>query len=149
MLLGAQTFAEETADLALELVGEGRWLVDLSEADTSASPLEFSEIRLDRLSLRLGQAQFEGSGRFEPDMEAASPDQALAQGQGAFTFTLQGGEQLLERLGREGILPADQAFLARMMIGALATSVGEDQLLSEVTILPGGQVRVNGNPLPF
>ncbi|MFN4101956.1 MAG: hypothetical protein ACK4GT_19510 [Pararhodobacter sp.] len=149
MLLGAQTFANETGDLTLEMAGEGRWLVDPVQADETDAPLDLASVRLDRLSLRLGQALFEGAGRFDADREAAGLEQAMAMGQGAFTFTLRGGEALLERLGREGVLPADQAFLARMMLGGLARQVGEDHLESEVTIAPGGQVLVNGMPLPF
>jgi len=149
MLLGAQTFADETADLTLDMAGEGRWLVDPMQADTTDAPLDLASIRLDGLSLRLGQALFEGAGRFDADRDTAGLEQAMAMGQGAFTFTLRGGEALLERLGREGILPADQAFLVRMMLGGLARQIGEDHLESELTIAPGGQVLVNGMPLPF
>lgn len=149
LMLGAQTFADETADLALEAAAEGRWRVDPSQAEATDEPVDLAAIRLDRLSLRLGQAQFEGSGRFDADRDASTVEQAMQMGQGAFTFVLRGGEALLERLGREGVLPADQAFLARMMLGALARQVGEDHLESLVTIMPGGQVLVNGMPLPF
>lgn len=149
LLLGARTLAGETADLALEMVAEGRWLVDPSQADIINEPIELSALRLDRLSLRLGQAVFEGSGRFDADPNTGSLETAMTMGQGAFAFVLRGGEALLARLGREGVLPADQAFLARMMMGALARQVGEDHLESHVTITPPGQVLVNGMPLPF
>ena len=149
MMLGAQTFADETADLALELAAEGRWLVDPMQAESIDEPVDLAAIRLDRLSLRLGQAQFEGSGRFDTDRDAGSFEQAMEMGRGAFTFILRGGEALLARLGSEGVLPADQAFLAQMMMGALARQVGEDHLESLVTITPPGQVMVNGMPLPF
>jgi len=149
LLLGAQTFADETADLALDLLAEGRWLVDPMQAESTDEPVDIAAVRLDRLSLRLGQAQFEGAGRFDSDRDADSLEQAMAMGQGAFTFTLQGGQALLARLTSEGVLPADQAFLAQMMMGALARQVGEDHLESVVTIMPPGQVLVNGMPLPF
>ena len=149
MMLGAQTFADETADLALELAAEGRWLVDPMQAESTDEPVDLAAIRLDRLSLRLGQALFEGSGRFDTDRDAGSLERAMEMGRGAFTFILRGGEALLARLGSEGVLPADQAFLAQMMMGALARQVGEDHLESLVTITPPGQVMVNGMPLPF
>lgn len=149
LLLGAQTMAGETADLALDLMAEGRWLVDPAQAESADAPVDFAAIRLDRLSLRLGQAMFEGSGRFDTDRDADSFEQAMMMGEGVFTFILRGGEALLARLTDEGVLPADQAFLAQMMIGALARQVGEDHLESVVTITPPGQVLVNGNPLPF
>lgn len=149
MLLGARTFADDTADVALAVTGEGRWLVDPSRAEDSESPVDLAAIRLDRLSLRLGQANFEGAGRFDTDRDAATLEQAMNGGQGAFTFTLRGGEALLTRLSNEGVLPTDQAFLVRMMLGGLARQIAEDHLESEVTIMPGGQVLVNGMPLPF
>ena len=134
---------------ALELAAEGRWLVDPMQAESTDEPVDLAAIRLDRLSLRLGQALFEGSGRFDTDRDAGSFEQAMEMGRGAFTFILRGGEALLARLGSEGVLPADQAFLAQMMMGALARQVGEDHLESLVTITPPGQVMVNGMPLPF
>lgn len=149
-MLGAQAFAGETADAEIEVVAEGRWMVDLAEAETADDlPLDIAAVRLDRFALRLGQATLEGSGRFEPTPGVQTPADAFPMGEGTFTFNLQGGEALLDRLGREGILPPDQQFLARMILGALGRRVGDDQLQSEVSILPGGQIRVNGLPLPF
>lgn len=149
LLLGARTFADESADMALEMAAEGRWLVDPAQAERSDEPIELGAIRLDQLALRLGQAQFEGEGRFDTDRQAGSLEQAVERGQGAFTFTLRGGNALLARLIEEGVVPADQAFLVRMMLGGMARQVGEDHLESQVTIRPGGQVLVNGMPLPF
>ncbi|MCC5969886.1 MAG: hypothetical protein JJU15_08045 [Pararhodobacter sp.] len=148
-LLGAQAFAADSVDVAIEVAGEGRWLVDPSEADNVDVPIDFSVVRLERLALRFGQAMFDGSGRFEPDPDAPSVAEGMPMGQGAFIFNLQGGEALLARLASEGIVPPDQQFLAQMMMGALGRRVGEDLLQSEVAILPGGQVTVNGLPLPF
>ena len=149
LLLGARTFADESADMVLEMAAEGRWLVDPALAEGSSEPIELAAIRLDQLALRLGQAHFEGEGRFDADRQAGGIEQAMEMGQGAFTFTLRGGNALLARLIDEGVLPADQAFLVRMMLGGMARQVGEDHLESQVTIMPGGQVLVNGMPLPF
>ena len=149
LLLGARTFADESADMVLEMAAEGRWLVDPAQAEGSNEPIELGAIRLDQLALRLGQAHFEGEGRFDTDRQAGGLEQAMEMGQGAFTFTLRGGNALLARLIDEGVLPADQAFLVRMMLGGMARQVGEDHLESQVTIMPGGQVLVNGMPLPF
>lgn len=147
--LGAPGLAGDVADLVLAISGEGRWLAELTDGGPDDTPpLDMAALRLDRLEMRFGRARLEGSGRFEPLPDAPAGGD-LPPGTGDFRFVLDGGEALLERLSREGLLPADQMFIARMMLGALARRTGDDRLESEIAIRPDGSVLVNGLPLPF
>ena len=149
-MLGAGSMASDSADLVLELNGHGRWLYDITEAPALAGePFELERLTLDELALRFGDTRLEGSGQFELEPGSLMSPEPFEQGSGDFTFDLDGGEALLTRLAGEGLIPADQQFLARMMLSALGRSVGEDQLRSEIAIRPGGQILVNGLPLPF
>lgn len=143
-------FTGESADFALNFRGDGRWLMDLPAAfDANDAPLDFSALVLEQLLVRLGDSRLEGSGQFEPEPGSFSSPEPMPQGIGDFIFDLIGGEILLNRLSAAGLIPSDQQFLVRMMVSALGRSVGEDHLRSEVTIRPGGQLLVNGMPLPF
>lgn len=149
-LLGANGFADETADLSLGVLARGRWLVDITDGDgTDDVPFDLSEMELSGLSLRFGGTNLEGQGRFDVAPGGMTDVEGIPEGTGNFTFDLNGGEALLARLGTEGVLPPDQQFLARMMMTALGRAVGEDHLRSEISIRPGGQILVNGLPLPF
>lgn len=149
-MLGAAGMAGDTADLVFGVTGHGRWIYEITEEPAlDEAPIDFSRIALDGLSLRFGAATLDGSGEFALEPGSLTSPEPFEQGSGDFTFELNGGDALLTRLAGEGLLPADQQFLARMMLSALGRPVGEDQLRSEIAIRPGGQVLVNGLPLPF
>lgn len=147
--IGAASFAGEAASLALDIRGEGRWLVEITETEGETDvPATFSAIRLVELATGIGPSELTGSGRF-----AFTPGTFgqgdVPDGTGDFVIELVGGEALLNRLGAAGILPPDQQFLARMMLNGLGRPVGADHLRSEIAIRPGNQITVNGAPLPF
>lgn len=147
--IGASSFAGEVASLALDLRGNGRWLVEITEEEGETDmPATFSSIDLVELATRIGPSALTGGGSF-----AFTPGTFgqgdVPDGTGDFTFELVGGEALLNRLGAAGILPPDQQFLARMMLNGLGRPVGADHLRSEIAIRPGNQITVNGAPLPF
>ena len=150
-MIGAQDFAGEALSAAIDLRANGRWLVELSEdPDAADIPFDFSSFDLNRLMLGLGGSALSGEGSFNlaPGALAAMVGD-FPEGEGDFAFDLRGGNALLGRLTAAGLLPADQQFMAQMMMNALGQPVGEDHLRSEVTIRPGGQLTVNGMPLPF
>lgn len=147
--LGGSSFAGEPATLALDLSATGRWLAEITDLTRAAQqPIDIRTINLASLVTRIGVSALTGSGAFS--LTPGAPLQSDApDGTGDFVFDLVGGEVLLNRLGAAGLLPPDQQFLARMMMNGLGRPVGADHLRSEVTIRPGGQITVNGAPLPF
>ncbi|WP_323035571.1 hypothetical protein [Pararhodobacter sp.] len=151
-LVGAQDFAGEAISVALDVSAQARLTEDVGsefgQGDTP--PFDVSSVSLNRLLTRVGDAELTGSGAFTflgGLMSSIGED--IPNGTGDFIFDLIGGDALLTRLSALGIVPNDQQFFARMMMNGLGRSVGEDHLQSEVSIRPGGQVTVNGAPLPF
>lgn len=150
-MIGAGGFAEDAASAELDVSGQGRWLVEITDdPDPSGQPIDFSSFTLGSLALRLGTGALTGSGSFAlaPGALARAGD-GPPEGEGSFTFDLVGGEALLNRLTAAGLLPAEQQFAARGFLGVLGRPVGEDHLRSEIVIRPGGQITVNGAPVPF
>lgn len=151
-LVGAQEFGGEPITLALDISAQGRLTQDFGvefvEAD--APPFDVTSISLNQLRTRVGATELSGSGSFAflggllNSLGRDFPD-----GTGDFVFELIGGDALLTRLSAIGIVPADQQFFARMMMNGLGTPIGDDHLRSEVAMRPGGQITVNGAPLPF
>ena len=67
---------------------------------------------------------------------------------GRANFTVLGANGLIENLVRMGLLPEDQAFGARMMLGLFAVpGEGEDELLSTIEVQSDGSVFANGQQL--
>lgn len=148
-MAGAPGLAADTLTFAVDLQGNGRWLVPLDMIDqTNEPPLDLTSVVLNELTVRFGDAALTGDGQFDLAPGSFAMD-GPPDGTGLFAFELRGGERLLERLSQTPLLPADQAFLVRAMLGALGRSVGEDHLASDVSINPGGEVLINGQPLPF
>lgn len=151
-MIGAQDFAGDSMSLALRLGADGRLLEQLGDGFGTGDepPFDLSNVRLEELSLSVGDARLTGTGAFVfLGGLLASIDADLPIGTGDFVFDLVGGDALLGRLGAAGLIPQDQQFFARMMMNGLGRPIGEDHLRSEVAIRPGGSVTVNGAPLPF
>ena len=152
-MIGAGSFADDAITLGLDTRLNGRLLVDLAaDIDDAEMFYDISSFELPRLLIQIGAASLTGDGRFdlaEGAFEAMVMNDEPPEGEGSFVFDLRGGNALLGRLAAIGLIPADQQFMAQMMMNALGQSVGEDHLRSEVQVGPGGAVLVNGMPLPF
>lgn len=151
--IGAQEFAGETASLDIDLHGNGRWLVEITDnPEPDRQPFDFSSFALNTLAARLGAASLTGGGSFTLMPGAFAESMTAGRppvGEGEFTFELTGGNTILDRLAAAGLIPPDQQFIARMMLNAMGRSVGEDRLRSDIRIARTGEITVNGMPLPF
>lgn len=150
-MIGAGDFADDPLSAALDIQAEGRWLIEITDdPEPTEMPIDVAALVLNRLALAIGDSALGGDGRLAlaPGALAQAGD-GIPEGEGDFAFDLRGGEALLGRLAAAGLIPPDQQFVARMVMSALGRSVGEDHLRSEVAIRPGGELTVNGMPLPF
>ena len=150
-LLGLNSFSGETVDLRLRLGAGGRWLRDLETIeDSDDAPIDLGSFALEEAFVRIGEARLTGGGEMAfAGGSIMSQTSDVPEGDGSFVFELIGGEGLLNRLGDAGLVPADQLFVARMMMGALGQSVGTDHLRSEITLRAGQEPLINGMPVPF
>lgn len=149
-MFNAQEFTGEAMTFRLRSSLDGRVTQDLSDYDGDEPPFDVSEVRLDELLVSVGDSNLTGAGAFTfLGGLLASVGSEMPNGTGDFNFELVGGNALLNRLVTAGLVPQQQIFVVQMMMNGLGRAVGEDHLVSEVTIRPGGDVRVNGAPLPF
>ncbi|MFN4099822.1 MAG: hypothetical protein ACK4GT_08595 [Pararhodobacter sp.] len=150
-MVGAGEFAGDSITLVLDLGAQTRLTRELDFEDPGDEPpFEMSTISLDEMRLAVGDAEFTGTGALTLiGGLAAQMDRDRPEAEGDFVFNLIGGNRLLTRLQAMGLVPNDQMFFVRMMMNGLGRSVGEDHLVSDVAVRPGGLVTVNGAPLPF
>ncbi|RYH04022.1 hypothetical protein EU805_01225 [Salipiger sp. IMCC34102] len=140
----------DPASLNVDVSGEARLEQSLF-ADTEEmedSPLgELVSVSVNDVSLALAGAMLEAVGAFtfDPEGPLATPD--IGSPVGKATIDLTGGNQLIDTAIAMGLLPADQAMMARMMVGMFAEPVGEDALRSVIEVTPDGRVTANGQQI--
>lgn len=150
-----EEMAGDTVDLELafssgvQVTGDLLDLERLLMDDTAPAPLMLSDLALDRLRLRIGDASLQGEGQVSVPEGTPMDDDLPDLAEGAFEFELVGAEGLLTRLGEAGLIAADEMMAARLFLGLLGRNMGDDLYRSEIEIAPGGRLTVNGMPLPF
>ncbi|MBU2890100.1 DUF2125 domain-containing protein [Celeribacter halophilus] len=120
------------------------------EASGDKMPFTLQTLELPEIFLSLAGASIagEGTGKFldkEPAVAGGMPPFA-----GNLSLKLVGVADLIGNLTATGILPAEQAMSAQMMLGLFARPgdvAGE--LVSEIEMTEDGQIIANGQPLPF
>ncbi|MGY6410179.1 MAG: DUF2125 domain-containing protein [Alkalilacustris sp.] len=103
--------------------------------------------RLDikELVLRAAGAELTGRGAFTLDPTDRVTFDGLPRPQGELNLMLRGGNALLDTLVGVGLVPADQANAARMVMALFARpGEGPDELTSTIEIREGGSVFANG-----
>jgi hypothetical protein len=135
----------DPATLVIDMAGKGNWLVDIfdpavAEQPMDSAPGELHGMTVNELRLSLAGAELTGSGDF-----VMNNDEPIPQPSGTMNLQLVGGNALIDKLVQMGLLPADQAMGARMMLGLFARpGGGEDTLVSEITFQPDGSILANG-----
>ncbi len=110
-----------------------------------AGALAFDTVELRALELGAAGARLSGSGAIAfPEGTELTPG-GLQSGTGEIDLRLEGATALIDALVRLGVVGADQAAGARMMLGFFAAPVpGEDAVTSRVEFSSGGGISVNG-----
>jgi hypothetical protein len=142
----------DPATLVVDLVGAGRWLVDITDpmmADVE-EPGEVTRLDLREVVLRIAGAELVATGGFGFDYGDRERFDGMPRPEGSVSMVLTGANALLDRLVQMGLLQPEDAMSARMMSGMLLRpGDGVDVLVSEIAVSPSGQVTANGVPLPF
>lgn len=114
------------------------------------APFDMKTAELSELFLSIAGAQIkgDGSGTFV-DGPAAVPG-GIPAFAGKISLELTGITGLIDTLSSTGLLPAEQAMGAQMMLGLLARpGSAPNVLVSEIEIDEAGKITANGAPLPF
>lgn len=138
----------DPATIELDLTGQAKLLVDLMdpEAATRArEPGEIQALTVTKLLVNAVGAKLEGSGDFTFDNTDKVTFDGMPKPVGAVNLAMAGANGLIDKLIAMGLVPAEQAMGARMMMGVFAVpGDGPDTLKSTVEFTQDGQVLANG-----
>ena len=141
-----QAIPRTPATVIVDLSGTVQLFVDLMTMDPtsmSAPPGELRDLTLNNLQVSFGGAELTGTG----DVDFA-PGQMIPMPVGAVNLSLTGANGLIQSLSDGGLLPPQQAGMARGMLGMFAIpGAAADSYTSTIEFLPGGAITANGVPL--
>lgn len=109
---------------------------------------EPESLTINALRLDVAGAELTGSGDFTFDKTDTSSFPGTPAPEGSVDLKLTGANALIDNLIEIGLLPADKAMGARMMMGLFAVpGDGEDTLKSKIEVNDQGHVLANGQRL--
>lgn len=111
------------------------------------APVIPQAVRINALSLSLAGAELNASGKFTLPAPGPLGIPDFANPVGSLDVMVKGAETLLNQLTTAGLLGADQAMMAQMMMGIFTTPGDGDTLTSRIVTQPDGGLLVNGNRL--
>ena len=137
----------DPATLILDVGGDATMKVDMfdpkaAEAMAGTPPGDVNSLNLRELKLSAVGAELTGTGAMTFDNSAGTPKPV-----GTVDLQLVGGNALIDKLVAMGLIPADQAAGARMMMGLFAVPTGEDTLTSKIELKEDGHVFANGQQI--
>ncbi len=145
--------SREPATINLELDGKANWLVDIMDPESAEMadveiPGQLHALTLKALQVKVAGADLTGAGAFTFNNDDLETFEGLPAPTGAMDLKLTGGNGLMDNLVAIGLLPEDQAFGMRMMMGAFAVvGEGDDTLTSKIEVTDDGKILANGQPL--
>jgi len=132
----------DAANLRLDIGTQIEWMSDVTiDGFEGGDPIPRS-VSLRELLLSAGGATLSGQGAAEIEMAGPIPSAI-----GSVQVDLKGGLALLDTLANLGLVPPQQAGLARMMLPSFTVQGpdGDDHLISEIQSRADGAILVNGN----
>lgn len=143
----------DPATLIVDLAGTAKWLVDPFNPAAMAAfkgglPAEIYQLDLQDLQLTALGAKVAGTGGFTFDNNDLVSYDGVPKPVGEINLTIDGANQLIDRLFGLGLMPQNQAMNARMMLGLFARpGEGPDALTSKIEMRPDGTVHANDQRL--
>ena len=141
----------DPASIALDLTGKLTLLADYLDpdaaeqiAETGDMPAQVESVNLNSLIVDALGAKLTGNG--SAVFDNSDPESSgLLTPAGAIDLKLVGGNTLLDSLVESGLLPANMAMGARMMMGMFAVpGDGDDTLTSKLEFTRSGAILANG-----
>jgi len=134
------------ASVIVDVSGTVQLFVDLMTMEpdqANAPPGELRELTLNNLQVSFGGAELTGVGDVD-----FTPGQIIPVPVGSVDLSLTGANGLIQTLSNAGLLPPEQAGMARGMLGMFAIpGSGPDSYTSSIQFGADGSVSANGVPL--
>lgn len=142
----------DPATLALDLSGKARILVDNLTpqsaeqlAESGPAPAEVNALKIERLLIDALGAKVEATGDLTFDNTDTTTMAGFPKPVGDIDINIAGANGLMDKLTAMGMLPAEQAMGARMMLGMFAVpGATPDTLTSKIEFNAAGQILANG-----
>ena len=106
--------------------------------------MQFENVKITALNLNALGATVTTTGAFDIDSAKFPPTAS-----GTADVSIQGANTLMDNLTKAGLLPAQNAMMAKGMMGVFFKQggVGLDHFVSQILIAPDGSISANGFPL--
>ncbi len=139
---------QDKANLEIDLSGDVKWAQKIADFDpkTMATrlPVQFENVKVTALNLNALGATVTTTGAFDINSAKFPPTAS-----GTADVSIQGANTLMDNLTKAGLLPAQNAMMAKGMMGVFFKQGGEglDHFVSQILIAPDGSISANGFPL--
>ena len=111
-------------------------------------PAALHALQVSELRLSGGGAELSGNGAFTFDNSDLETFRGLPAPNGTFELQAAGANALIDSLVTLGLIPAEQAFFARIVAAPfLEAGTGPDTLRTRIDVSPDGGIRANGRPV--
>lgn len=139
---------KEKANLEIDLSAGLKWVQKMDALDVTQMatgfPVLFDDVKINALNLNAMGADLKTDGAFSVDTSSFPPAAS-----GTANVSVKGVNDLMGKLTAAGLLPAQNAMMAKGMMGVFFKQGGEglDHLTSQIMISPDGSITANGIPL--
>ncbi|MEQ6249742.1 DUF2125 domain-containing protein [Sulfitobacter sp. HNIBRBA3233] len=144
----------DPATVALDLTGKVKLLYDFLDPQVAANmapgtvPGEIERVTINDLTVDAVGAEVNATGDVAFDNTDKTTLPGFPKPVGEINIDLAGANALLEKLAAMGLIPADQAMGARMMMGLFAVpGDAPDTLKSTITFSEDGRILANGQQI--
>jgi hypothetical protein len=139
---------KDKANLDIDISAGVKWLEKMAAFDpmkmASGLPVQFEDVKINALNLNAMGADLKTDGAFSVDTSSFPPAAS-----GTANVSIKGVNDLMGKLTAAGLLPGQNAMMAKGMMGVFFKQGGEgvDHLTSQIMIAPNGSITANGIPL--
>lgn len=149
----AQVLPRDPVTVSLDVTGLMKVLVNLTSPEAAGGmtemgpPAEVHALTLNALRIAAGGAEVTATGDLTFDNTDMMTYGGVPKPVGSVQIALNGVYALMDKVAQLGFIPEDQIMGARMMIGAMTTPTGDDQMTATFEFTAEGGLLANGQRL--
>jgi hypothetical protein len=143
----ASHLSRDAVNLDIDLTGNVIWdtkIADINPEKMAGPPIFLENVTINALNLQAAGAELTTKGAVELNNDIFPPVPA-----GEVEVSIKGGNGLIDNLVAAGIIPAEQAMMAKgmSMMFFTAGGDGDDHLVSKLNMTADGHISANGMPI--